>query len=125
MPEREDGGEQVKGEREEERWGRAGRKRIKDEKRRGEGRKERRGKQGAGGGLRQAQASPGLGRTLPGWVNVCKMNQTELCPQRAQGTQPRSFRRGLSFRAHDRQACHLNAGCCLLPLKLLPWGHLG
>lgn len=61
------GGEQVKGERGEERWGRAGRKRIKDEKRRGGRRKER--ETGSGRGI---EAGPGLPRA---WQDSARLGK--------------------------------------------------
>lgn len=80
------------------------------------GKKERRGERSRRG----IEAGSGLPRAWqcsahsPGWVNVCKTNQTELCPQRTQGTQPRSFRRGSSFRARCRQECP--PSCWLMPI---------
>lgn len=71
MPEREDGwagGEQVKGEREEERWGRAGRKRIKDGKRR----RSEEGEERETGSGRGIEAGPGLPRA---WQDSARLGK--------------------------------------------------
>lgn len=103
------------GDREMERWEEEGGKRRRRD--REEGKREEHGVRGwieAGIGLPRAWR---CSAHSSGWVNVCKTNQTKLCPQRAQGTQPRSFQRGLSFKAHCRQECYLKTGYCLSPLK--------
>lgn len=95
--------------------GRGGRKEERQDRKEG-----KRGKHGVRGWIESGIGLPRAWQCSahsPGWVNVCKTNQSKLCPQRAQGTQHRSFRRGLSFKAHCRQKCSLNTGCCLSPLK--------